>query len=101
MLGSKDIFLDRAKRELSVMQMNHCGIQECEKGHMWQFQARPYHLLHFCTAWGREFKDLRQNAECTCRAGIFYTGRNGRQIHRFPAESLEICLDRILCRQRK
>ena len=47
MLGSKDIFLDRAKRELSVMQMNHCGIQECEKGHMWQFQARPYHLLHF------------------------------------------------------
>ena len=54
----------------------------------------------FCTAWGREFKDLRQNAECTCRAGIFYTGRNGRQIHRFPAESLEICLDRILCRQR-
>ena len=32
MLGSKDIFLDRAKRELSVMQMNHCGIQECEKG---------------------------------------------------------------------
>ena len=31
MLGSKDIFLDRAKRELSVMQMNHCGIQECEK----------------------------------------------------------------------
>ena len=46
MLGSKDIFLDRAKRELSVMQMNHCGIQECEKGHMWQFQARPYHLLH-------------------------------------------------------
>ena len=47
MLGSKDIFLDRAKRELSIMQMNHCGIQECEKGHMWQFLARPYHLLHF------------------------------------------------------
>lgn len=47
MLGSKDIFLDRAKRELSVMQMNHCGIQECEKGHMWQFRARPYHLLQF------------------------------------------------------
>ena len=45
--GGEDIFLDRAKRELSVMQMNHCGIQECEKGHMWQFQARPYHLLHF------------------------------------------------------
>ena len=49
----------------------------------------------FCTAWGREFKDLRQNAECTCRTGIFYTCRNRRKIHSFPAEPLEICLDRI------
>ena len=47
MLGSKDAFLDRTKLELSAMQMHHCGIQECEKGYMWQFHARPYHLLHF------------------------------------------------------
>ena len=47
MLGSKDAFLDRTKLELSAMQMHHCGIQECEKGYMWQFRARPYHLLHF------------------------------------------------------
>ena len=89
MLGSKDIFLDRAKRELSVMQMNHCGIQECEKGHMWQFQARPYHLLHFVLQGEGSLKISGQNAECTCRTGHFFIPcRNRRKIHSFPAEPL-------------
>lgn len=51
MLGSKDIFLDRAKRELSVMQMNHCGIQECEKDICGSF--RP-DLIICCILYCRE-----------------------------------------------
>lgn len=50
----------------------------------------------FCTAGRRKLENLRQNAECTCRTGIFYTCGNRRKYIASPAEPLEICLDRIL-----
>lgn len=57
MIGNRDIFLDRTDITKYFLQLNHCGLQECDAGYSYSFDTHPYHLIHFVLS-GNGFLEL-------------------------------------------